>query len=224
MSSCCCMGLRQDIVLSRKEIKLLCNRHLHKRLIWVFLKRLVLSIRFIWSWHHTSWSPAASEWRRPTREVAHRWRTDWAPTSRCWANKIRWLTERRPMFQTADTFPAASIPWRTYTGRRECQQTTWRSPSPTSSRRAATFRSDRWFRYHMEERTSARTPLWRPCKYRRMISSWLWTSFLWIYHLSVLAIIATFSVGLCSNVAHWAERARFCLSVPSQDDNGATVP
>lgn len=45
-----------------------------------------------------------------------------------------------------------------------------------------------------------------------------------IYHLSVLAMMAMFSVGVCSSVAQCDESERFCLRIASQEHIGATVP
>lgn len=44
------------------------------------------------------------------------------------------------------------------------------------------------------------------------------------YHLSMLAMIATFSMGTCSNVAQCEDSVRFSLRIGSHRGNGAVIP
>lgn len=44
------------------------------------------------------------------------------------------------------------------------------------------------------------------------------------YHLSMFAMMATFSVGACSKVAQCDASMRFCFKIGSHVGNGAVVP
>lgn len=45
-----------------------------------------------------------------------------------------------------------------------------------------------------------------------------------MYHLSILAIMATFSVGICSNVAQCDASVRFCFKIGSHLCGGDVMP
>lgn len=115
----------------------------------------------------------------------------------------------------------------TCTGRLMYRPSTWHVPFRASLIPAVTFQpihSDRLMKVNMFVMRPTSHPFKIHNLYELDVVSLTLKCDLNTYHLSILAMRATFSVGVCSNVAQCDASVRFCFNIGSHVCIGAVIP